>query len=104
MVDDFLREQNLGARELLAAPRLAALSPPPRLSEQGRIGFAEYLASGPHKAFAVSPGGAFGYYAGKRTVSDAQNAALAGCTKHAADCVLYAIDDELAEKAAAGSR
>jgi dienelactone hydrolase len=101
MVDDFLREHNLGTRELLAPPTLPA---PPRLGEKGRTAFAEYLASGPHKAFAVSPRGAFGFHTGRRSASDAVNAALAGCGKHASDCVLYAIDDELAEKAAAGSR
>jgi hypothetical protein len=103
MVDDFLREQNLGTRELLALPAIPALSPP-RLGEKGRTAFADYLASGPHKAFAVSPRGAFGYNAGKRSASAAVNSALTVCGKYGPDCVLYAIDDELAEKAATGSR
>lgn len=103
MVDDFLREQNLGTRELLAPPTLPALSPP-WLGQRGRAAFSDYLASSPHKAFAMSPKGAFGYIWGKRSASDAVNAALAACGKHASDCEPYAIDDELAEKTNAGSR
>jgi hypothetical protein len=95
MVDDFLREENLGSRDLLAAPALPAL-PPPQLGETGRVAFADYLASGQHKAFAASPRGGFGYFAGSRSPLKAQNEALAVCAKYAQDCALYAIDDELA--------
>ena len=103
MVDDFLHEQNLGTQELLTPPTLPALSPP-RLGEKGRSAFSEYLASGPHKAFAMSSAGAFGVHWGKRSTSAAVSAALATCSKYGPDCVIYAIDDELAEKAASGSR
>jgi dienelactone hydrolase len=96
MVDDFLREENLGSRDLLAAPAPPAL-PPPELGETGRAAFADYLASGQHKAFAVSPRGGFGYFAGARSPSKAQNEAVAVCAKYAQDCTLYAIDNELAE-------
>jgi len=96
MVDDFLREENLGSRDLLAVPSLPAL-PPPRLGETGRAAFAEYLASGRHKGFAVSPKGGFGFFAGTRTLSNAQNQALAVCARYAQDCALYAIDNELAD-------
>jgi len=96
MVDDFLREENLGSRDLLAAPAPPALSPPP-LGETGRAAFAEYLASGRHKGFAVSPKGGFGFFAGARTPSNARNEALAACARYAQDCALYAIDNELAE-------
>ena len=94
-VDDFLREENLGSRDLLGAPALPAL-PPPQLGETGRAAFAGYLASGQHKGFAVSPKGGFGYFAGARTPSKAQNEALAVCARYAQDCTLYAIDNELA--------
>ena len=95
MVDGFLRQENLGRRDLLAAPDLPAL-PPPQLGETGRAVFADYLASGRHKAFAVSPTGGFGYFAGARSPSNAQKEAFATCARHALDCALYAIDDELA--------
>ena len=96
MADDFLREENLGRRDLLAAPALPAL-PPPQLGETGRAAFAEYLASGRHKGFAVSPKGGFGFFAGARTPPNAQNQALAVCAIYAQDCALYAIDNELAD-------
>ena len=102
MVDDFLRAQNLGARDLLAAPAPASLAPPPRLSEKGRAGFEEYLAAAPHKAFAVSPSGAYGYFSGMRSAAEALSAALTGCAKHVQDCAPYAIDDQLSGKADGG--
>jgi dienelactone hydrolase len=93
MVDAFLREQNLGTRELLPVP-VAAL-PPPRLSEKGRAGFAAYLAAGPHKVFAVSPKGGFAYRSGLRTAAEALSATLEACARLARECAPYAIDDEL---------
>jgi dienelactone hydrolase len=104
MVDRFLREQNLGTRELAAAPPPAALSPPPWLREKGRSGFVAYLAASPHKAFAVSPTGRFSYRGGQRSVGAAQDAALTGCAKFAADCAVYAVDEELVVKESAGAR
>ena len=95
LVDEFLRSQNLGRREPLPSPRLAALPPPPQLRDKGRAGFADYLAAGPHKAFAVSPRGAWGSRSGQRSAADAQAMALEVCSKYAADCIVYAVDDEL---------
>ena len=100
IVDEFLRSQNLGRRALLPPPRLAALPPPPQLGEKGRAGFVDYLAAGPHKAFAVSPRGAWSSRSGQRTAADAQATALEACGKYAADCTVYAIDDALPGKAA----
>lgn len=100
MVDDFLRAQNLGRRDLLPPPALASLPPPPRLSETGRAGFADYLAAGPHKAFAVSSsGGAWASRSGLQSAADAQAKAIEGCSKYAADCTVYAVDDALAANA-----
>ena len=96
MVDAFLREMKLGTSDLIAAPAHAALPPPRQLSERGRSGFAAYLASGPHKAFAVSPKGPYAFRSGLRTPAQAEAAALAECAKHAPDCALYATGDELA--------
>jgi hypothetical protein len=96
-VDDFLRERNLGLPEPLPAPSLPPLQPPSRLSEQGRAAFADYLAAGPHKAFAVSPQGAFGYWSALRSLEDAQQRALSSCTKNGSGCTLYAIENEKAD-------
>jgi dienelactone hydrolase len=96
MVDLFLREHDLGSREPLAAPAIAALAPPAQLGERGRAGFTGYLASGPQKAFAVSPKGHFAFRSGLRTATQAEAAALEECAKLAPDCALYATGDELA--------
>jgi len=97
MVDSFLREQNLGTRDLLAAPSPASLPMPTRLSDKGRAAFTAYLAARPHKAFAVSPKGGFAYRTGLRTAAEALNATLGACAKLALNCAPYAIDDKLAE-------
>jgi dienelactone hydrolase len=104
MVDSFLQERNLGTQDIAAVPEPATLTPPPRLSEKGRAGFANYLSASPHKAFAVSPNGAFAWRSKLRSTDEAGNQTMAACAKHAADCALYAIDGELAEKAGSGSR
>jgi dienelactone hydrolase len=96
MVDAFLREMNLGTRDLIALPASTALPPPRQLREKGRAGFAAYLASGPHKAFAVSPRGHYAFRVGLRTPDQAEAAALAQCAKLAPDCALYATGDQLA--------
>ena len=96
LVDAFLRERHLGSIDLFAAPLAPDLPPPPQLKDTGRANFADYLAAGPHKAFAASPTGAFGYRSGMRSTAEATSAALAGCGKHALNCAPYAIDDELA--------
>lgn len=108
MVDRFLREQNLATRELAAAPLPTALSPPSRLDEKGRAAFADYLTASPHKAFAVSPKGAFAYRSARRSASEATDAALTACANIAAntalECALHALDDQLAGTANAGPR
>jgi len=104
MVDAFLRAQNLGRRDLLPPPAPVALPPPPRLGENGRTGFANYLAAGPHKAFAVSPKGAWASRSGRRSEDEAREQALEGCRKFAPDCAIYAIDDALAATANAAPR
>jgi dienelactone hydrolase len=101
MVDGFLRDHHLGSREIAAAPAPSALSPPPQLRDKGRAGFADYLSASPHRAFAVSPKGAFAYRSGRRTAREAEEAALTACAEHGPDCAVYAVDDQLAAPAGA---
>ena len=80
------------------------LPPPQQFRDKGRAGFADYLSASPHRAFAVSPKGAFAFRGGRRSAREAAEAALAACAEYASDCALYAVDDHLAETANAGSR
>jgi len=93
-VDAFLRERAL-ARDVLSPPD--PLPPPGHFNDAAKAEFARYLAStSPHKAFAVSPNGGYGWRSGRNTVDDAQRDSLAACTKWAPTCTLYAVDDQLA--------
>ncbi len=103
-VDGFLRDQNLGTRDIAAMPAPSPLQPPPQLRDKGRAGFADYLAANPHRAFAVSPKGAFAFRSGRRSTREAAEATLAACAEYTPDCALYAVDDHLADTANAGSR
>jgi dienelactone hydrolase len=96
MVDSFLRDQNLGTRDIAAMPARSPMPPPPQLRDKGRAGFADYLSASPHRAFAVSPKGAFAFRSGRRSTREAAEAALTACAEYAADCALYAVDDHLA--------
>jgi dienelactone hydrolase len=95
MVDEFLRAQDLGRRDLLPPPAAAVLPPPPRLGEKGRAGFSSYLSAGPHKAFAVSPRGSWASRSGLRSADEARQKALEACSKYAPDCAIYAVNDAL---------
>ncbi|GMO98127.1 alpha/beta hydrolase family protein [Bradyrhizobium sp. TM239] len=101
-VDAFLRERGLFSRDVLSPPD--PLPPPRQLNEAARTEFARYLASMlPHKAFAVSPNGGYGWRAGRVTADEAQRDSLAACMKWSPTCTLYAIDDRLAEPGQAAS-
>ncbi len=94
VVDNFLRAQRLGLREPLDLPNPAALAPPPRSSAKVLQGFSEYLAGAPHKAFAISPKGAFAWRTRQRSADEARDAALQACAQYAPNCAIYAVDDE----------
>lgn len=93
-LDAFLRERGLN-HDILSPPD--PLPPPSQLNEAARAEFARYLASTmPHKAFAVSPNGGYGWRSGHTTAEDAQRESLNACMKWSATCTLYAVDDRLA--------
>jgi dienelactone hydrolase len=92
-LDAFLRERGLG-HDILSPPD--PLPPPGQLNEAARAEFSRYLASTmPHKAFAVSPNGGYGWRSGRATADDAQRDSLGACMKWTTTCTLYAIDDRL---------
>ena len=73
-------------RELVAQPLDLAgetESAPRALGPKGRVAFARYGLEPPHKAFALSPDGSYGFAYGARTTEVAAQRALAACPKAA---------------------
>jgi dienelactone hydrolase len=93
LVDSFLRKQNLVMREQpLPLPR-PSLAAPAALSANGRKAFETYLLRPPHKAFALSPDGHFGWQSGVRTTAEARSGALKYCGENARACAVVFVDD-----------
>jgi dienelactone hydrolase len=97
-VDKFLREHELGASEPLDPPKPLALQPPAQLNALGKRSFSDYLAAGPHKAFAVSANGEFASAMHMRSADEARRDALQACMKSAVACTIYAVDNELTKE------
>ncbi len=93
IVDNFLAGNGLAPR---AVP-IADAPPAPSLDARGRQAFADYLASGSNKAFAVGPGTRFGWATGRRTAEQARADALAACVgSGSAKCAIVNVNDEAA--------
>jgi dienelactone hydrolase len=99
-VDAFLKRRQLVVRDTLLPVPLPNIAMPAGLAEGGRKAFAHYRTAGPHKAFATSPKGAFGWRAGRRTVEEARQGALENCAKRAPDCRIVLIDEAAAQQPA----
>jgi hypothetical protein len=94
LVDAFLKRQGLVMRAtpLPPLPR-PALTAPTALSANGRNAFETYLMSPPHKAFALSRDGHFGWQSGQRTSAAASDGALTFCRQGAKTCDVMFVDD-----------
>jgi len=89
----------------LAGSAIAAPAMPPHLNPSGQTEFREYLESHNHRAFAVAPGGAWGWTAAEASAKAAEDKALAICQGQTSQrCVSYAIDDKTVFDAVAWSR
>jgi dienelactone hydrolase len=92
-VDAFLRQQNLTMRATpLPLPR-PAIGAPSVLGANGQKAFATFVIEAPHKAFALSPDGYFGFQGGMRTVEAARASALKFCQQNAKNCRVMFVDD-----------
>ena len=90
IVDRFLAAQSLGG-PASAAPEL---DPPRQISVRGHHDFETFLAAPPHKAFAVSRSGSYGWRTARDTLDEAGAAAIRQCEAAGAEpCRLYAVDD-----------
>jgi dienelactone hydrolase len=97
IIDDFLREQNLGLRTPLPPLASDALPAPGhfRPDGPGRGAFRQYLRANDHKAFAVSQTGNYAWRSGAATEDEAQRAAQQACERNGATCSIYAVNGEL---------
>jgi len=75
-----------------------ALTAPAMLSANGRNAFESYLISPPHKAFALSRDGRFGWQSGQRTTAAASGGALKFCRQGAKTCDVMFVDDAAISK------
>lgn len=93
-VDTFLKKHNLVLRAAPLPPDpVPNLAAPAALGPSGRASFASYKTSPPHKAFAMSPDGSFGWQSGVRTTEAARAEALQYCGEHAKNCRVVFVDD-----------
>jgi dienelactone hydrolase len=99
MVDAFLMNHGLVLRDAPLPLSVPDIAPPSYFSRNAREGFQLYLAGAPHKAFAASPQGQFGYVFGRRTPEEAQQHAVTNCEKYAPNypCAALMIDDQKAQ-------
>ncbi|MHB1219749.1 MAG: alpha/beta hydrolase family protein [Alphaproteobacteria bacterium] len=97
LVDDFLRKAGLPTWDAPPADGSQAELTPPRelASDAGRKAWRDFLGGAPSKAFAVGPGGAWGWRAGRNSLDDARQQALENCQRGGARCRIAAEDDEL---------
>ena len=97
LVDDFLRKVGLPTWDAPPADTPQAELPPPHelVSEAGRKAWSDFLGGAPSKAFAVGPGGAWGWRAGRNSLDDARRQALDSCQRNGARCRVVAEDDAL---------
>ena len=84
----------LGAWALLtAATAFAAPAMPPHLQPADHLEYRDYLEAPDHRAFAIAPGGAWGWSAGEPSAEAAETKALDDCGSHTEQqCVAYAVD------------
>lgn len=76
-----------------AAPSALGAGEPPQVGKSGQEGFQEYRAALPHRAFAIAPGGAWGWSAKEANAEAASSAALAQCSENTEhNCVLFDVD------------
>jgi thiol-disulfide isomerase/thioredoxin len=75
------------------AANLQDVAAVPHLDSRGQDGYRAFLAGEPHRAFAIAPGGGWGWSQGGANPEDAQSQALESCQAHARQrCVPYAVD------------
>jgi len=100
ILDDFLKSHDLVLVDKLLPPPFATLlKAPTQLTAENKKQFLRYLASPPHKAFAIGADGAFGWRSGRYSVAAVEKEAIATCEQYSRKgCHLYAVDNNYAAK------
>lgn len=89
----------------VAGVALAASAVPPHLGPAGQDEFREYIQAPDHRAFAIAPGGAWGWVSAEPTAKAAEDKALSICQGQTEQrCVNYAVDDRIVFDAAGWPR
>jgi dienelactone hydrolase len=83
VVEDFLKAHDLlTLQELLPAPPVPNVQPPPGLTDRGQAAFRNFLIMGPAKAFATNGVEVFGMSYGQFDQEIADRKAMENCTKN----------------------
>ena len=78
------------------AARLEDAGAVPHLSSRGQDGYRQFLGGSGHRAFAIAPGGGWGWSQGAASSDMALDQALEACQQHTRQrCVPYALDREV---------
>ena len=76
--------------------RLADAEAIPHLSSRGQEGYRQFLSAENHRAFAIAPGGGWGWSQGAPSDDSALSQALETCQAHTRQrCVPYAVDNKV---------
>lgn len=95
----------LGMDQATWAGRLENAAAVPHLSPRGQDGYRQFLAAEGHRAFAIAPGGGWGWSQGAASADLALDQALSTCQAHTPQrCVPYAQDGEVVFDARGWSR
>lgn len=77
----------------IVGPCVAAPAMPPQLSPADQAEYRAYLEAPDHRAFAIAPGGAWGWVSAEADVATAEQRALTSCQAQTRQrCVSYAVD------------
>lgn len=81
---------------LVNAAALNDIEAVPHLNKQGKDSYREFLAADKHRAFAIAPGGTWGWKGAESSIESAAEEALLACQIETEQkCVLYATNDDV---------